>query len=124
MNNYQFITMNTFFRFYMRFTLYIGIVMLFSLLLLPIAIFRPGNVHNTVYESAIRFILIPYYNLFPNHLLISLWLFSFRLVAYVLGPVLNSLLGMKWHIRNQENFVSDGSIICANHQSCLDFLGI
>ena len=31
---------------------------------------------------------------------------------------------MKWHLRNPENFVNDGSIICANHQSCLDFLGI
>lgn len=46
-----------------------------------------------------------------------------RLVAYLLGPTLNALLGMKWHLRNPENFIQDGSIICANHQSCLDFLG-
>ena len=47
-----------------------------------------------------------------------------RLVAYVLGPVLNTLLGTKFHLRNAENFVEDGSIIVANHQSVLDFQGM
>ncbi|XP_032788877.2 1-acyl-sn-glycerol-3-phosphate acyltransferase alpha [Daphnia magna] len=82
------------FRYYFRFTLYISVVMLTSVFLIPVAIFRPGNVHNTV------------------------------IVAYFLGPLLNALLGMKVHLRNPENFVNDGSIICANHQSCLDFLGM
>lgn len=36
------------FRYYFRFFLYITIVMIFAVLLIPIAIFRPGNVHNTV----------------------------------------------------------------------------
>ena len=36
------------FRYYFRFFLYIAIVMIFSLFLIPVALFRPGNVHNTV----------------------------------------------------------------------------
>ena len=54
---------------------------------------------------------------------LHLWKFH-RLVAYVLGPVLNTLLGTKFHLRNPENFVEDGSIIVANHQSVLDFQGM
>lgn len=82
------------FRYYFRFFLYISIVMFSSLCLLPIAAFRPGNVHNTV------------------------------LVSYFLRPTLNALLGIKYHLKTPENFVDDGSIIVANHQSCLDFLGM
>ena len=36
------------FRYYFRFSLYITIVMVFAMFLIPIAMFRPGNVHNTV----------------------------------------------------------------------------
>jgi len=82
------------FRFICRSALFFSVNMSFALFLIPIAMFRPGNVHNTV------------------------------LVSYVLGPVLNTLLGIKWHIRNQENFIEDGSIIVANHQSALDFQGM
>ena len=47
----------------------------------------------------------------------------FSLVSYFLRPTLNALLGIKYHLKTPENFVDDGSIIVANHQSCLDFLG-
>lgn len=36
------------FRFYVRFVAYISIVLFVALCMIPIAIFRPGNVHNTV----------------------------------------------------------------------------
>lgn len=52
----------------------------------------------------------------------SIFFFA-RLISHVLGPVLNTLLGLKWHIRNAENFIEDGSIIVCNHQSALDFQG-
>jgi len=82
------------FRFFCRLALFFSVNMVCAILLIPIAIFRPGNVHNTV------------------------------LISHVLGPVLNTLLGIKWHIRNTENFIEDGSILVCNHQSALDFQGM
>ena len=47
----------------------------------------------------------------------------FRLVAYILGPVLNFLLGLKISLRDEGNFTDGGCILVANHQSVLDFQG-
>lgn len=36
------------FRYHFRYVLYVAVVMLHALLLIPVAVLRPGNVHNTV----------------------------------------------------------------------------
>lgn len=35
-------------RYYVRFSLFFGIVSLAAVILIPVALFRPGDVHNTV----------------------------------------------------------------------------
>lgn len=82
------------FRYWTRFSMYFGVTMCIAILFIPVAMLRPKNVHNTV------------------------------VVAYLLGPLLNALLGTKIYLRNPENFVEDGSILVANHQSALDFQGM
>ncbi|KAK2727964.1 1-acyl-sn-glycerol-3-phosphate acyltransferase alpha-like [Artemia franciscana] len=82
-------------KYCIKYVVYFSVVMIASLIVIPAAMVRPKNCKNT------------------------------RIVSLFLGPLLNKLLGLRWHIENGEILEKDrAAVILANHQSGLDFLGM
>lgn len=101
------------FRYYLRFFVYYTWVMSISLVLIPIFLFKPGDVRN--------FLWVLIY-LAKNQLCIlrnSCFRYGAALCKYI-----SPLLGLRWIVRGKENLeVERACIIVSNHQSSIDVLG-
>ncbi|KAL7026570.1 hypothetical protein ACKWTF_005077 [Chironomus riparius] len=81
-------------KYYTKFFIYTASVMIIALLFIPYFCFRPKNVENLLRYAEV--------------------------LKYV-----TSLLGIKWILRGEEHLNKNKSfVIVANHQSCLDVMGM
>ncbi|XP_050724968.1 1-acyl-sn-glycerol-3-phosphate acyltransferase alpha-like isoform X2 [Eriocheir sinensis] len=125
------------FRLYLKFLLYYSMVMMCSVMAIPLIIWRPRDVRNTLLGAAeLKATTSLPYGLLQGRAGQLLWphphadtswplIASFMLIATFPLRSLNLLLGLEWEVHGQEHITVDrAAIVVANHQSSLDFLGM